>query len=294
MNTNRANKSTTIYDIAERLDISPATVSRAMGNLGSVRRETRERVLETAQQMGYASNMAASSLRTRRTNTLGVIVPRLNSNFMADVISGIENVASSENFQLIIFQSAESMKNEIAGVRSMLAGRVEGLFVSLAYDTTDTRHYDEFGKRNIPVIFFDRFFDNPHYPNIHIDNYKAGYEITTHLISQGCKRIFHISATGMPSIYRERFEGYRQALADHRLLFENDLLMMNDLSGNSGTAAAQTILQMKNRPDGIFSANDHCAINCLIALKKMGFGSPTTLQWLVSTMIQLVWWLSRT
>jgi LacI family transcriptional regulator len=263
-------KEITIYDIADKLGISAATVSRGLKDHQGVNKHTKKLILKTAEEMGYRSNSFASNLRKKSSNIIGVIVPRLNSNFMSDVIAGIEKVANNNNYNLIISQSLETMKKEVSNARTMFNNRVDGLLVSLAYDTDNIDHFDPFIKRNIPVIFFDRVFDHNSCPQIYIDNYKAAYEVTNHLIKQGCKKLAHITGNQLRNVYRERFLGYKKALEDNNLEFSNDLLIINDLSSIAGVEAAHQILKMPLQPDGVFSANDICAVSCMQTLKKAG------------------------
>ncbi len=267
-------KVVTIYDIAKKLNVSAATVSRSLNDFPGVNKNTKKKIVDAARQMGYSSNLFASSLRTKRSNTIGVIVPRLNSAFMADMIAGVEKVANDANFNLIISQSLETMRKEITNAQTMLNNRVDGLLVSLAYDTNNIDHLDPFIKRDIPIIFFDRIYEHKSCPNIHIDNFKAAYQITDHLAKQGCKRIMHITGTGVHNVYEERFKGYLQALKDNGLLFSDELLIINNLSVQAGKDAAAQILKMRFLPDGVFSANDICAINCMVDLKKAGINIP--------------------
>jgi LacI family transcriptional regulator len=267
-------KEVTIYDIAQKLNISAATVSRGLKDHPGINKNTKKKILAAAAEMGYRSNSFASSLRTKRGNIIGVIVPRLNSNFMSDVIAGIEKVVNDSEYNLFISQSLETMEKEVSNAKAMYNNRVDGLLVSLAYDTDNIDHFDAFIKREIPVIFFDRVVEHEHYPSIFIDNYKAAYNITTHLIEQGCKRIVHITGNQLRNVYRDRFNGYKKALEDHNIIFEDGLLIVNDLSAHAGTQAAQQILKMAIKPDGVFVSNDICAISCMQVLKAEGIKIP--------------------
>jgi len=224
--------------------------------------------------MGYRSNSFASSLRKKKSNIIGVIVPRLNSNFMSDVIAGIEKVVNEANYNLFISQSLETMKKEASNAKAMFNNRVDGLLVSLAYNTENIEHFEAFVNRGIPVIFFDRVYEHNQCPSIFIDNYKAGYNITAHLIEQGCKRILHIGGNQLRNVYIDRFNGYKQALADNNIPFDKDLLIINDLSVIAGAEAARAILKMPEMPDAVFAANDTCAISCMQVLKKDGIKIP--------------------
>ncbi len=267
-------KATTIYDIAEALSLSPATVSRGLKDHPAIRKDTRKRIIDKAKEMGYQHNSFASNLRRNRTNTIGVIVPRLNSYFMSTVIAGMERVANKSGYNLIISQSMESIDKEIANVKTMYNSRVDGLMVSLAYDTQDIDHFEMLLGKGIPLIFFDRIFEHPNCTSIVIDNYKAGYEVTKHLIEQGCKRIVHITASQKRNVYADRMRGYKHALSDYSVPFDDSLIFMNNLSDQAGIDVSRSILEMKTLPDGIFSANDACAVSCIRELKQAGIKIP--------------------
>lgn len=267
-------KEVTIYDLARKLNISIATVSRALKDDPVVSKKTKKKIADLAQEMGYRSNKFARNLRTQRTNTIGVIIPRINSYFMSAVIAGMENVATSEGYNLIISQSSESAEKETANANTLFNNRVDGLLVSLAYDTDSLVHFDAFIRKKIPLIFFDRTADRKECTCVQIDNVRAAYEATTHLIGQGCRRIVHITAPPKRNVYIDRLQGYKQALADQHIAFSEDYLIVCNLSQEAGADAAARIRQMKPLPDAVFVANDNCAVACMIALKQMGIRIP--------------------
>ena len=267
-------KEITIYDIASKLNISIATVSRALKDDPVVNKKTKKKVFQAAEELGYRSNHFARNLRNQKTETIGVIVPKLNSHFMSSVIAGIESVANNKGYNLIISQSSESVIKEIASAKTMFNNRVDGLLVSLAYDTEDLSHFEIFRRKNIPVIFFDRVISDDHYTNIIIENKKVAYEATTHLIEQGCKKIVHISANSNQNVYKERLAGYKLALEDHQIKFDQKNLILGNLSQEAGEEAAALIMKMKPLPDGVFVANDNCAIGCMLVLKRAGIRIP--------------------
>ena len=267
-------KEITIYDLAKKLNISIATVSRALKDDPVVSKKTKKKIADLAQEMGYRSNNFARNLRNQKTNTIGVIVPRLNSYFMSTVIAGIESIANKEGYNLIISQSSESFDKEMASAKTMFNNRVDGVLVSLAYDTENLAHFDSFFKRHIPLIFFDRVVEDENSTNILIDNRKAAYEATTHLIKQGCKKIVHITATPKRNVYVDRLQGYKHALSDNNIAFKQDYVIISNLSQEAGAIAAQEILQMNPLPDAVFVANDNCAVGCMLALKHAGIKIP--------------------
>lgn len=267
-------KDVTIYDIAEALNVSPATVSRGLKDHPGIRKDTKRKILDTAKKMGYQYNTFASNLRRKKTNTIGVIVPRLNSYFMSTVIAGMEKLVNENGYNLIISQSQESFKKEIAGVNTMYNSRIDGLMVSLAFDTKDTDHFEALLKKNIPIIFFDRILEHPGCTSIVIDNKQAGYDATKHLLEQGCKRIVHLSGSLNRNVYADRLAGYKQALQEKGISFDPELVISNNLSDMGGEEAARQILNMNEKPDGVFAANDTSAVACMRELKLAGIKIP--------------------
>src|SRR5690606_19860463 len=252
-------------------------VSRGLKDHPAVKQATKDRIFAQAERMGYRFNTFARNLRTKRTHTLGVIVPRLNSMFMSDVLAGMEKVSNEAGYELIISQSLETMEKEWKNAATMFDSRVDGLLVSLAYTTTDIDHFQRFIDRNIPLIFFDRVFEHPNCPNVVIDNRKAAYDMTTHLIHQGCRRIVHIAGNLNRNVYAMRFKGYKDALDDNGIPFEEGQLIVNNLGIEDGISAAKQILAHPQRPDAVFSANDTCAVACMQELKRNGLHIPDDL-----------------
>lgn len=269
-------KEVTIYDIARHLDISATTVSRGLKNHPTINKNTRKKIFEAARELGYRSNLFASSLRSKRTHTLGVIVPRLNSYFMASVLAGMEDAANREGYNLIISQSLESAQKEVANAHIMFNKRVDGLLISLAYDTSSIEHLDPFFKKGIPVVFFDRVVAHSDSTNIVIDNFQAAYNITQHLLDQGCKRIFHLCGNTLRNVYQDRLRGYQQAIRDRGLECMDEWVIPSRLNEEAGTQAAEQILALPpaKRPDGVFSANDTAAVHCMIRLQEAGIRIP--------------------
>ena len=267
-------KEITIYDIASHLNISATTVSRGLRDNPAINKNTRKKIFDAAVELGYRSNTFASSLRSKKTYTIGVMVPRLNSHFMSSAIAGMEDTASREGYNVIITQSLETEAKEITSAHTMFNKRVDGLLVSLAYDTEHFGHFEPFMKKKIPVIFFDRVFQHADTTSVIIDNYSAAYEVTKHLIEQGFREIMHLGGNMLRNVYSERLRGYKQALKDNKIPFNEKLVYISRLSEDAGTEAAEHILSMPHKPDAVFSANDTCAVYCMIRLKEAGIRLP--------------------
>ena len=187
-------KEITIYDLARELNLSAATISRALKDHKAINKNTKKRIVEKAKELGYRSNNFASNLRRQKSHTIGVLVHELNSNFITSVLAGIEKVTTVANYDLIICHSSELFKKEVANAHNLFHKRVDGLIAALAFDTENLDHFEPFFERNIPVVFFDRVEEDSKGTKVTIDNYKAGYKATQHLIEQGCKRIVHTTS----------------------------------------------------------------------------------------------------
>jgi LacI family transcriptional regulator len=264
----------TIYDIAQKLDLSSSTVSRGLQDNPTISLKTRERIREAARELGYRHNTFASSLRKQKTNTIGVMVHELNSTFITSVLNGIEKVTSEAGYDLIIAHSSESYEKEAANALNFFHKRVDGVIASLSFDTEGLEHFRPFEEKGIPVIFFDRVEEDSNNAKVIIDNFGSGYLATQHLIEQQCRRIALVTASLKRNVYAQRFKGYKAALTDHRIPFDEKYVLIKDLSEQCSVEAALQILKMKPRPDGIFLTNDFSAAVCMQTLKEHGIRIP--------------------
>jgi LacI family transcriptional regulator len=267
-------KKITIYDLAEELKVSPATVSRSLNNHSSISAKTKERVVLKASELGYKINKFAVNLSKQKSNAIGVIVPRLNSYFMSTVLAGMEKVANESGYNLIISQSLESIEKERLNAKTLYDSGIDGLLVSLAYDTTEYDHFAPFSQSEIPLIFFDRVHDMANSSTIIIDNVTAGFEATEHLISEGCKNILHISGNLKRSVYADRFQGFKNALFAYGLGFDENQLMETNLDANRVGYVIAHIKNIQKPIDGVFIASDTFAVHCIKELQKENFRVP--------------------
>ncbi len=267
-------KDITIYDIAKELHISAATVSRGLNDHPAIKKQTREKIHETARRMGYQQNIFASNLRKQKTNTIGVIIPHLNSYFTSTVIAGIEKVANQSGYNLIISQSLESVRKERSNVDTMFNSRVDGLLVSLASDTEGFDHFEFILQKKIPLIFFDRVVEAPNCSSITINNFQAGYSATQHLLDQRCRRIVHVAGNLRSSVYDGRHSGYKQALQDFGLDYDSALVLFPDLRDPDPGRTAHDILAMDTLPDGLFCVSDTQAAAIMSELRRAGVKVP--------------------
>ncbi|ASZ10975.1 LacI family transcriptional regulator [Chitinophaga pendula] len=255
----RTNK-VTIYDIAQALDLSASTVSRALQNNPLINEDTREKVQQMATEMGYVPNWIASSLRKKRSNIIGLIVPRTSMYFQSTAISGIQHEAHKYGFSIVIGQSDETVAMEKELVHTFFSLRVDGLLAVSSMFTTNYEHFGPFIRNTIPLVFYDRVpVDFPGY-TITGDDYRGGFLATEHLIQQGCKRIAHFSGILTCNLYQQRLAGYKAALAKYDIPYDEQLLYVHNLTTDAATTATQQLLQSSPLPDGLFAANDTSAV----------------------------------
>lgn len=265
---------TTIHDIAKKLNLSASTVSRALNDNHVISEATRNLVKRIANEMGYRPNTLAANLRTKRTNTIGMIVPLINRHFFSSVISGVEDVAYSLGFTVTISQSNDKFDKESRIAQTMFANRVDGIILSIGMESNSTEHLKPFSERNIPMVFFDRIVDEIDAHKIVVDDYGGAFRATKHLISQGAKNIAHIGGPLHLKIYEYRQKGYCDALKEAGLDVNETLIVNNSLTREEGTLSIKKLLQNDVKPDAIFCANDTTALSVIIYLKEKGIKVP--------------------
>jgi DNA-binding LacI/PurR family transcriptional regulator len=272
------NKKITIYDLAKKINYSPSTISRALNDHKSISKKTIKAIKEAAREMGYRPNSLAASLRNNRSNTIGIMISRINRPFISTLISGVEEYARKEGYNVIISQSNDSYENEVSNAKALLDTRISGLVVSLAMETKDFDHFRPFVEEGIPLVFVDRVPDEFNSYRVVIDNYAAAYKATSHLVEQGCKRIAHFAGAQHRNVYRDRKKGYLDALRDHGLPVDKDLIVkFKTLSFEEGKKATKKLLSLDTPPDGIFSPNDTAAVGAIVYAKKQGVKIPEDL-----------------
>lgn len=271
-------KSVTIHDLAQELNVSPSTISRALKDHHSIGKETKKAVKKLARERGYRPNTIAASLRTKQSNVIGILVSWINRPFISSLISGIEKEARESGYHVIISQSYDQTDLEIENLQALYDSRISALIVSLAMGTADYSHFDLFTNSGIPVVFVDRIPAVNNIPKVQINNFKAAFEATEHLVRQGCKRIAHFGGSRRQSIYEDRRSGYIAALKKNGLdPDESIILEAGSLSADEGTRLTEQVLDTDNRPDGIFCANDTAAVSAIQQAKRQGIKVPEEL-----------------
>jgi len=256
----------TIKDIARALNISPSTVSRALKNHPDISQSTKDSVNSYAKEFHYKPNTLALSLRMSKNNTIGVIVPEINNYFFSSVLSGIEQVANQEDFNVILCQSSENYEKEVLNTKALMATRVSGVLASLSKQTTNYDHFQDIVESDIPLVFFDRICIDITSDRVVVDDYVGAFAAVEYLIQTGCKRIAFYSSPFHLEISKNRKNGYLDALRKYGLKVDDTLIRVCD-TREEAIIITPEILDRPNRPDGFFAVNDHCAAGIMYAVK---------------------------
>lgn len=265
----------TIKDIARELGISASTVSRALKDHPDISKETKKAVHDLAIKLNYEPNIIALSLRSRKTKTIGVVIPEVVHFFFSTVVSGIEHEANRLGYNVILTQSGESLERERSSVKALFNSRVDGMLMSISRETTDYEHIDAILNRGIPMVFFDRVYPGPDRNTIVIDDYGAGKMATEHLISQGRKKIAHIMGSPKLGISKERMRGYQDALKEHQIRFNPELVIPCEAGTlEAGKESMEKLISGKICPDAVFANNDVLAMGAMQAIKPKGLRIP--------------------
>ena len=261
-----------LKDIAVELGVSVVTVSKVLRNHSDISLETRNRVLERMKQLNYRPNLAARALVTGKTNMIGFVVPDLLHPFFAEVAKGLTKILRKRGYCLVIASSEEDPELEKQEIEHLLARRVDALIV--ASTQANANSFAQAEEQKTPFVLIDRFFEGLSANFIGVDDEKAGYMATRHLIEQGCKRIAHIRGPqGSSALGREM--GYRHAVKEAG---QEEIVVasasMDDQADARGYDAMNTLLELSPRPDGVFCFNDPNAIGALTALLDAGVKVP--------------------
>lgn len=263
----------TIKDIAKILGISVSTVSRALKDHPDISADTKREVQALARKLNYSPNVIALSLRNKKTFLIAVIVPEIIHHFFSCIISGAEQVANREGYNVVMFQSNEQYEREVSICQSILNSRFDGVLVSMAKNTRRVDHFRELQQAGIPIVFFDRICGELDTDRVVVDDFNGAYAAVQHLISVGCKRIAHYSAPQTMQIAQKRQMGYIQALKDARLPIDENLIVPCD-NQEDAMIVTERLMKLAERPEGIFAVNDLTAAGAMYAIKHMGYKVP--------------------
>jgi DNA-binding LacI/PurR family transcriptional regulator len=264
----------TIKEIASALELSIATVSRALNGSYDIHPETKEKVLAKARELHYKPNIQARNLLKRRNNMIGVVVPEFITFFFPEIIIGIQEVVNKHGYQVLICQSNESSSLERKNVEMLEDSMVEGLIVSVTKDSKNLDLYERLIQDRMPMVFVNRVLPQLNVNQVVIDDRKWAFQTVEHLIKCGYKRIAHLAGNPDLSVTKERLQGYLDALAAYDIPVQEQLIMYVGIQQDRAKSGIDYLLVLKERPDAIFAVNDPVAVGCMLELRKRGLKIP--------------------
>jgi len=248
-----------LKQLAKELNLSISSVSKALRDSHEISVSTKKAVLAKAKDLNYQVNPYASSLRKHKSKTIAVVVPEVANDFFGPVISGIESIAQEKGYHVLIYLTHEDMQKEVAIIKLLQNGRVDGIMISLSEQTTSTAHLEEL--KEMPLVFFDRVVEHIDAPKVTTDDKNSGFIATDHLIKNGCKRIAFLSISQNLSISKKRMSGYLEALKKNKIERDNSLMLTCTGNDKKNSNFIRKLLKRKNRPDGIFASVEKLAIS---------------------------------
>lgn len=263
----------TLKELSKRLNLSVSTVSKALRDSYEIKQETKDRVLKLAKELNYQPNLFASNLRSRKSQTIGIIVPEVASNFFSLVLDGIQSVAKLKEYHVLIYVTHDDYNTEVSIFQHLEKGRVDGLIMSPCQKNDFHDHILNIMKDNISVVFFDRFINIPNCPTIKTNNYESAYLATQHLIESKCKKIYYLSIGKLVSINQERLKGFCDALKAHDHLVSDEIIVQCTDDPLKDYRIIKSLLKNK-KPDAIFASVEKLAITTYSVCKELEINIP--------------------
>jgi LacI family transcriptional regulator len=270
----------TIKDIAKALNLSYSSVSRALKGSHKISEATQQLVKDYAEAHNYRPNLMAQSLKNQKSRCIGVVLCSIPNSFFAEVISGIESVAYSKDYLLIITQNLESYEREVKNLENLTWRSVDGLLISLSTETKDVSHFQELHEQGLPMVFFDRVTNAIPAHQVITDNIGGAYAATRHLIERGYKRIATITSSPSLSITHERLEGYKKALTENNMPVQAEFIQYCAHGGmiiEEIETALNALLQLPEPPDALLTASDRITIGSYSLIQKRDLAIPDTI-----------------
>ena len=261
-------RAVTIKDIAKMLNVSVSTVSRALRDTYDINKETKEKITRLATELNYKPNFNATGLAKGSTHNIGIILPFITNYYFSTVITGIQEIAYKNNYNIILYVTNDSPETEMAIIENLSISSLDGLLISVSSNSDFCHHFQEVIDAGIPVVFFDRVAENIEASKVMQDDFNGAFEAVEHLIQNGYTKIAHIAGPEGLDFTKKRFQGYVAALEKNGLPVNPDWIVYSGFSQDCGEQDTNALLEGKDKPDAIFAVNDRKAIGAMIALKK--------------------------
>jgi len=265
----------TMKEIADRLNISITTVSRALNNKSDVGNETRKAVMDLAQELDYTPNKMAASLRKRKSNVIGLVLPRVEHYFFSTILKGIVSSAQKDNFAVILSESSHIPQKESELIGHLIGMNVSGIIVAPCRNEINNSYLKIMEKNNIPLVLIDRTPKNYQGHFVKLNDFHGAEIAVKHLLQQGYKRVAHIRGHEYSSIAEDRYQGYCHALKLNNIEYDPALVKVCEfVNKEEGYYFTKELLLSDDKPDAIFTVSDEVAIGVYKALKELGLNVP--------------------
>lgn len=261
-------------DIAKALDVSRITVSKALNDHADISADMKEKVRKVAKDLGYIPHFHAKNLQSKRTHTIGVVVPDVSNSFFSFAIGGIIDAAKIDGYHIILTVSQEDAKTEKENIMTLLSMRVDGLLVAISKNTTDPDVFKIVRSTETPLVFFDRAFPDLNMPFVGIDDREAAFTLVDHLIRSGYHEIGHLAGSQAISLGQERYKGYVDALSAHNIPVRQGWIIEGGFSKKDGYEGMKKFFEMGSFPQAVFTANDRLAQGAYQAIREAGLFIP--------------------
>ncbi|MGF1559730.1 MAG: LacI family DNA-binding transcriptional regulator [Flavobacteriaceae bacterium] len=268
-------KKITLKQIARELDVSISTVSKALKNSEEIGSDTKEKIQAFAKQYNYKPNNIALSLKNRKTRNIGVIIPAIVHHFFTTVFRGIEKYANSRGYNVIICVSDESFDKEVLNMEMLANGSIDGFIMSLSAETqqkNDFHHLKEVTQQGIPLVLFDRITDEVDCDKVIINDKEISYQAVQKFLRNGRKSIALVTTDSYFNVSAKRAEGYRQALSDHGIAYDENLILT--LSFKEVDESEIKSFFTQKTIDAVLCVNEVFAVHCMGIVQKMGLKIP--------------------
>jgi len=260
------------FDVNVKAEVSVNTASRAINNKPDINEETKKRVLKVAQELGYVRNATAVALRTKKTGTIGVVIADNRNPFYAEVLNGIEEAAREKNYHIILVNTQRDYQKEEEAINLLLAKRVDGLLIAPVQDRDDDIR--NLIMANFPFVIVGRDFENIEMDAVYNDEIKGGFLVTEYLFTKGHKRIAFINGFLHKSPAQGRLEGYKKALKEYGIPFDDALVSVGDIDVEDGYERTKQMMKENLDFTAIFAYNDMMAFGAMQAIKEKGLRIP--------------------
>ncbi|CAK8580582.1 catabolite control protein A [Priestia megaterium] len=267
----------TIYDVAREASVSMATVSRVVNGNPNVKPSTRKKVLETIERLGYRPNAVARGLASKKTTTVGVIIPDISNIFYAELARGIEDIATMYKYNIILSNSDQNQDKELHLLNNMLGKQVDGI-IFMSGNVTE-EHVEELKKSPVPVVLAASIESTNQIPSVTIDYEQAAFDAVQSLIDSGHKNIAFVSGTlEEPINHAKKVKGYKRALTESGLPVRDSYIVEGDYTYDSGIEGVEKLLEEDEKPTAIFVGTDEMALGVIHGAQDRGLNVPNDLE----------------